>query len=114
MLSMHDFADTDQSCPVRFATTVPTQALTMLNSEFMLDRADAFARRLMATEPQSLDKQIALALRLATQREPQALEISRGASFVTDLEKNEGLEKKNALKLFCLMTLNLNEFVYLD
>ncbi len=114
MLSMHDFADTDQSCPVRFATTVPTQALTMLNSEFMQDRAAAFALRLQNAEPKSLDKQITLGLRLATQREPQAIEIRRGSTFVADLQNKEGLNAQDALKFFCLMTLNLNEFVYLD
>ena len=114
MLSMHDFADTDQSCPVRFATTVPTQALTMLNSEFMQERASAFARRLQNDEPNSLDKQIALGIRLATQREPLSTEIRRGTTFIADLQKNEKLDEQSALKFFCLMTLNLNEFVYLD
>ena len=34
ILSVHDQADTDSSCPVRYTTTVPTQALGMLNGEF--------------------------------------------------------------------------------
>ena len=114
LLSMHDFADTDASCPVRFATTVPTQALTMLNSEFIHERAAAFARRLVAEEPKSLDRQIALGLRLVTQREPQATEIRRANAFIADLRTKEGLEPAEALKLFCLMALNLNEFVFLD
>jgi hypothetical protein len=114
MLSMHDFADTDQSCPVRFATTVPTQALTMLNSEFMNQRAAAFAGRLMREEPKSLDAQVKLALKLVTQREPKPAEIKRGTSFVNDLRTSEQLSPEDSLTVFCLMALNLNEFVFLD
>jgi Protein of unknown function (DUF1553) len=114
MLSMHDFADTDQSCPVRFATTVPTQALTMLNSEFMNQRAAAFAGRLLREEPKSLDAQVKLALKLVTQREPKAAEIKRGTTFINDLRTSEKLSDEESLTVFCLMALNLNEFVFLD
>jgi hypothetical protein len=114
MLSMHDFADTDQSCPVRFATTVPTQALTMLNSEFINQRAEMFARRLQAEQPGSLDQQIAAGLRLVTQREPKEAEIRRANAFVSDLRAKEGMDQDDALTLFCLMAFNLNEFVFLD
>ena len=43
LLAVFDAADTDSSCPVRFATTQPTQALTMLNSEFLNKQAAIFA-----------------------------------------------------------------------
>ncbi|MBA3699140.1 MAG: DUF1553 domain-containing protein [Planctomycetes bacterium] len=114
MLSMHDFADTDQSCPVRFATTVPTQALTMLNSEFINERAAAFAQRLVREEPKSLDAQVKLALKLVMQREPKPAEIKRGTTFVNDLRTGEKLSADDSLTVFCLMALNLNEFVFLD
>ncbi len=114
LLSMHDFADTDSSCPVRFATTVPTQALSMLNSEFINQRANAFAKRLMTEEPTSVAKQVALGLRLVTQREPKAAEIRRALTFMNDLQANEKADPNQALALFCLMALNLNEFVFLD
>src|SRR5205814_456914 len=35
LLADFDFADTDSSCAARFATTQPTQALGMLNGEFL-------------------------------------------------------------------------------
>jgi hypothetical protein len=114
LLSMHDFADTDSSCPVRFATTVPTQALSMLNSEFINQRAEAFAKRLMTEEPTSVNKQVALGLRLVTQREPKTAEIRRALAFMNDLQANEKADPNKALALFCLMALNLNEFVFLD
>lgn len=114
MLSMHDFADTDQSCPVRFATTVPTQALTMLNSQFMNDRAATFARRLEREEPKSLDAQVRLGLKLVMQRPPTPAEIKRGTAFINDLRTTEKMSAEDSLTVFCLMALNLNEFVFLD
>ena len=38
-----DQADPDSSCPVRYATTVPTQSLGLLNGEFANEQAAAFA-----------------------------------------------------------------------
>ena len=35
ILENFDLAETDRTSPVRFATTQPTQALTLLNSDFM-------------------------------------------------------------------------------
>src|SRR5690606_16804476 len=46
MLADFDQADTDTSCAVRFTTTVPTQALTMLNSAFVNEQASIFAGRM--------------------------------------------------------------------
>ena len=113
LLAAHDVADTDSSCAVRFATTVPTQALTLLNSEFMNEQAALFARRLEREAPGDVDAQVRLALRAVTQRAPAAPEVARGRALV-DALRGDGLEPGKALAAFCLMALNLNEFVYLD
>ena len=44
MMERFDAADVDSSCPVRFSTTQPTQALGMLNGDFLNDQAAAFAK----------------------------------------------------------------------
>ena len=46
LLTAFDLADTDTTCPVRFVTTQPTQALTMLNSDFTGREAAQFGDRL--------------------------------------------------------------------
>src|SRR6185436_10292432 len=56
ILAQFDLADTDASCPVRFTTTVPTQALGMLNGDLTNELAEAFARRLHRAAPGDLDK----------------------------------------------------------
>ena len=43
VLASHDQADTDSPCPVRYTTTVPTQALGMLNGDFANEQAAALA-----------------------------------------------------------------------
>ena len=39
IMATHDAADTDFSCPVRYTTTVPTQALGLLNGAFANEQA---------------------------------------------------------------------------
>ena len=108
-----DFADTDSTCAVRFATTQPTQALGMLNSVFMNQQAEAFAKRITGEVSGSTRDQVARGLRLALQRSPSEADVARGLKLIEDLKK-EGADESTALKYFCLMVLNLNEFVYLD
>ncbi len=114
LLTVFDAADTDASCPVRFATTQPTQALAMLNGDFANDQAKVFAddvRRLAGDDPAA---QVRQTLRRATQREPKASEVVRGVEFMARLREKHGLAAQEALRAFCLLALNLNEFVYLD
>jgi hypothetical protein len=114
VLGTFDLADTDSSCPVRFATTVPTQALTMLNSEFFNKQAEIFAQRLVKEAGDRPADQVRLALQLALSREPRAAEIERGVALLRDWQEHDGLAPEKALEYLCLMVLNLNEFVYLD
>ncbi|HUG70069.1 MAG TPA: PSD1 and planctomycete cytochrome C domain-containing protein [Pirellulaceae bacterium] len=114
MMASFDGADTDASCPIRFVTTQPTQALGMLNSDLINEQADVFAKYLMAEAGSSIDDQIALGLRRATQREPTVEEIQRGEKLITTLQQKYQLSPEAALKQFCITALNLNEFMYLD
>jgi hypothetical protein len=114
LLAAHDFADTDSSCAMRFATTVPTQALTLLNSAFMKEQSDLFARRLTKEAPGGVDAAVRLALAWVTQRSVTDREVERGVALIRRLQEKDGLSPERALADFCLVALNLNEFVYLD
>jgi len=113
LLADYDQADTDSTCAVRFATTVPTQALGMLNSEFTNLQAVTLAKRLRA-EGKTPEEQVRLGLRLSTQREPDAAQVTESLSLIDRLQKDAGLSAEAALDRFALMALNLNEFIYLD
>jgi hypothetical protein len=114
LLSSFDAPDTDTGCAVRVSTTVPTQALGMLNSKFMKEQAEALAKRLEEERPGDVKAQIALAIRLTTGRTPDAKEIDEDAAFIEKQAAEEKLSKEAALRQYCLMILNTNEFVYLD
>lgn len=113
LLAAFDAADTDTTCPMRYATTQPTQALSLLNSGFLNQQAGVFAdyvRERAATR----DGQVALVLRRTTQRAPTQTEIHRGLELMDMLQSRHALSEDESLRYFCLLALNLNEFVYLD
>jgi mono/diheme cytochrome c family protein len=114
LLESFDFAETDRSTPARFNTVQPTQALGMLNSDFLNQQATLLAARLRREAGDDVRQQVRLGLYLVTSRPPTEAEINRGAGLVEEFCAEHGLEPSLALKYFCLMALNLNEMVYLD
>src|SRR5262249_21702233 len=73
-LAVFDAADVDSSCPVRFTTTQPTQALGMLNGEFLNTQARLFTTDLLQKAADDPKEQARLARRRVTPREPSARE----------------------------------------
>ncbi|MFO0850159.1 MAG: PSD1 and planctomycete cytochrome C domain-containing protein [Gemmataceae bacterium] len=114
ILNAHDQADTDSTCPVRYTTTVPTQALGMLNGEFLQEQAAALAARLERDRPGDVAAQVAHAIRLTTGRTPTADEVAKDVAFIAAMRKEHELDAKTALTRYALLALNANEFVYLD
>lgn len=114
MIASFDGPDSDASCPARFITTQPTQALGMLNSAVVNEQAVRFADYLRAQAPESLEAQVILALRRVFQREPTRAQIDHGLNLIRSLQQKHGLSAEAALKQFCVAAYNLNEFVYLD
>jgi mono/diheme cytochrome c family protein len=114
ILAQFDQADTDASCPVRFTTTVPTQALGLLNDDFGNEQAKLFAERLKRDMPESLDAQVKRAIRLTTGRIPSNAEVAKDVAFISSLRRENNLTEMDALRIYCLMALNTNEFIYLD
>lgn len=113
-LAAFDAADVDSSCPVRFTTTQATQALGMLNGEFLNSQARVFAEDLRRIAGDDVTAQVRLALRRATQREPTAKDVERGVALVARMRSQHQLSAEEALRSFCLVALNLNEFIYLN
>ena len=111
LLAAFDMADTDFTCPERFVSTQPTQALGMLNSEFLVEQAQRLAEETQADDAAA---QVAETLRRVTQRVPTDAEIERGLTLIADLQQKHGLSELDARRYFSLVALNLNEFVYLD
>ena len=113
-LSAFDWADTDNTCDVRFVTTVPTQTLTLLNSKFLNDSAENLAKHVAELAPNDSAGQIRHALQKAIHRKPTDFEVQDGLDLLNELEEKTKATKNDAMQRFCLLVLNLNEFLYLD
>ena len=81
MLDVFDLPNQNISCGARNVTTVPTQALTLMNNDFVLHQAQLFAKRLEETAPGDTGKQIELAYRIALSRDAQRRRKATRAGF---------------------------------
>ena len=113
LLAAFDAPQRDSTCPTRFATTVPTQALTMLNSERVNQIAKEFAARLN-TNSTSIEAQIEDAFKIALGRLPEADEKALLSELCADLKEEYEIPQTSLLARVCLILLNLNETLYLD
>ena len=98
-----DLPDQNLTCGARNVSTVPTQALTLMNNDFVLRQANLFAGRVSEAAPGDPAKQISLAYRIALGREPSVEELQIGRDFLS----------KQQLGGLTHVLLNLNEFLYL-
>lgn len=114
LLAEFDLCDTDGSCSVRFSTTQPTQALAMLNGDFAHQQASAFANRLRRERPGDVTAQVERGLRIALSSPADPKLVERGVTLIETLQKKHSVSPEKALDCFCLMVLNLNEFMYLE
>ncbi len=113
ILGQFDQADPDSPCPVRYTTTVPAQALGLLNGSFSHEQAGHMARRLEKEAPGDLRAQVARAIRLTTGRIPSPSEINADTAYAESVAAS-GASKGEALRQYCLLALNASEFLYLD
>ena len=114
LLTAFDAADSDSPCPVRFTTTQPSQALALINSTFANEQAALFAASLRREAGQDTTTCVKAGLIRVLQRQPTEREIARGLKFVDDNIQQEKVSADEALRRFCLLAINLNEFLYLD
>ncbi len=131
-----DFPDTNTTCAERNVTVNAPQALTLLNSDLVLEQARVLAGRLLKNaadrnEPANL---VSSAYKLAIGRAPKPEELSRGVAFLRDqpallsaraddpksldlptpMPDGYGPARGAALVDYCHVILNLNEFVFVD
>jgi cytochrome c553 len=104
MLEVLDLCDTSRTAARRQNTSVPTQALTLFNGDFVNRQARYFADRLRREAGDDPAKQINLAYRLALARPPLPKEVAAMLDFL----------KREPLEQMCRVIFNLNEFAYVD
>ncbi len=96
-----DCPDASMVVPKRSRSTTPLQALNLLNSPFMIQQADLFAKRL-EKDSETRPQQITQAWELCFQRAPTGDELADSEEFI----RQEGIQQ------FARAVLNTNEFVF--
>ncbi len=102
MLQVFDLPDMSQSFGARYVSTVPTQALQLMNDDFVLRQAQLFADRVKKEAGDDVAKQVDLAYRIALTRPPTQRELSLATDMILS----------GSLVDFTNVILNLSEFLY--
>jgi hypothetical protein len=134
LLESFDTPKTMTSCGRRTKSTHAGQALSLLNGELFQRHSWLMAVRLLASGTQDRDHLIDQAYRLTLARPPSARERKLGQQFITQQERliareapspgphadqhpvPSNVDARFALALadYCLVLLNLDEFLYID
>ena len=126
-LQLFDQPVLETNCTRRETSTVASQALTLLNSDFMIRQAELFVDRLLKDSPTA---PVGQAMLLALGRPATAREVERLGAFVdrqTELHTQvltgpggkataaqSSDARRRALADLCHMLLGTNEFAYVD
>ena len=121
VLALFDAADPNGVTAARNETTVASQALFLLNHPFVLQQAQAFAKRLTAETRHNDHQRIELAHQLAFGRSATAEELSDTLTFLTSFQNSPELidtphaeRPLAAWQAFCQTLLCSNEFLYVE
>ena len=121
MFEVFDEPDLNVTCERRATSTVPTQALTLLNNQFTLIQAGYFADRIWQAAGPNPEKQVTEMYRIALSRDPSPGEMRQNLDFLKKQTEAAAAAKnasgdsaaRSALNDLAHVTLNLNEFVYI-
>ena len=114
LLDAFDAPDGSITTCSRNSTTIPTQALLLINGEWSLDRARAFAGRLRSLDAPG--DRVDIAYRIAFGRAPGPDERAEAIAFLETQGSldGDGSGADAALVDLCHALLNSNEFLYVD
>jgi len=115
LLRAFDFASPDQSIARRPHTTVPQQALFLMNSPFVIQQAKAVAARPEIAGETEARARIQALYRLLLTRKPSDEELAAGEQFLAAAEANQSPADKLApWEQYAQLLLMSNEFMFVD
>ena len=114
-----DFASPDTSSPQRFSTTVPQQALFLMNSPFIVQQAKELAQRPELQSAASNDERVLAMYRIAFNRSPDADELRLAKEFLATHADQEASSEEEPKRLgnwekFAQVVLLANELMFVD
>ena len=108
-----DLASPDTTNPQRYLTTVPQQALFLLNSPFAQEQAKAMVQRREIAEEKDSAARVQALYRVAYARSADADEVRLGEQFLASAQAAaEG--EMNPLERYAQVLLLANEFMFVD
>ncbi len=113
MMATFDFAEPSMIVGRRSVTTVPSQALFLLNSKFMLENSGKLADEILSDSSLTTPERVGRAYRSILNRKPSSVETQRATEFVAACLKS-GQEESDAWSGLCQAILGSAEFRYLD
>jgi hypothetical protein len=116
-LQLFDAPDAMQGIGQRNATTVPPQALAMMNSPFVRGLAEKFAKRVRPDATVPVEQAVNEAYRIALGRTPTETELAAMTQFTTQQAASYGDTPQatdTAVADFCQLMFCLNEFLFID
>ena len=116
LLNLFDFGDATTSTGKRAHTNVAPQALFMMNSEFVADRARNLASRLEREEADSA-RRIDRIYLTTLNRKPEVEEREAALAYLGDFTEKYGRLQEpglDALGSFCRILMASNDFMYVD
>ena len=124
-LQPFDLPVMEPNCEARSVSTVSTQSLMLMNSDFIALQSEQFARRVM-TEATDTRSRIVLAWKLTYAHEPSEADVAEAKLFIDEMTQHFKSKKpangkpsavspaKRAWSSFCQTLLSSNAFLYVD
>jgi hypothetical protein len=116
MLRTFDFANPDSSNPQRYQTTVPQQALFLMNNPFVIDQARHVLRRPELSDSLAPEARIRALYRVVFGRPPDAEELGLGQRFLQSAGESPAPAAMalTPWERYVQVLLLANEFVFVD
>jgi len=117
ILQLFDAPDAIQSVGKRNVTTVPPQALAMMNSPFIRKLAEQFAKRVRTDAKQNREQTVNEVYAIGLSRQPSQAEQQQMLQFIhyqTESYGDNPQAGELAIVDFCQLIICMNEFVFVD
>ncbi|MCA9017042.1 MAG: DUF1553 domain-containing protein, partial [Planctomycetaceae bacterium] len=120
-LSAFDLPDSSKPVGKRNETTLPTQSLFLINSDFLIEQAQLFAKDILTNPKLDDTERVLLVYRRALNRAPESSELERAHALIHDVDQalkteisQDEIRRVTVWATLCQALLNTNEFRYVD
>lgn len=111
-LELFDAPTTTDSCALRTQSTVPTQALVLMNDEFVEEQAGFLVQRAAAEAGDDPARVVEQLFMLTLSKKPSPARLRESLDFLA--QREQASDKQSALRDLAHVLLNSSEFVFIE